>query len=68
MVARLRVEHLEWVGSTDGPMVKSRLTKTIVELLFPLKLETSIGFLTIFSRETPTASIINKDMMCIYNQ
>lgn len=46
-----------------GPTVISRLTKTIVEVLFPLKLETSIGCLTIFSLETPTASRVDKDMM-----
>lgn len=48
-----------------GPIVKSRLTKLTVKVLLPLKLDTSIGCLMIFSRGTPVASRVDKEMMLI---
>lgn len=46
-----------------GPIVRSRFTKPKVKVLCPLKLETSIGYLMIFSLGMPTASRVDNDIV-----
>lgn len=46
-----------------GSAVRSRLTKSTVKVLLPLKLGTSIDGLMIFSHETTTASRVDRAMM-----